>query len=153
MKKQNNYVLKGITAMGMAICISVITCMTGHAASIERMPAVIDIGENAIRPMAVGADISASLSISSGKATASCKVSGASKKVTKISVTMYLQKKSSKGTYSTIKTWSESKDNYYCYIKKTYNVSRGTYRLKAKVTSYTGSGSETVTKYSGAKTY
>lgn len=158
MKRQKKTVLKGIMATGTALCMSVVLCMIGYAKGLETesmrvAPIAANAGEAEITPMAVGVTMAATLNISSGTATASCKVSGASKKVTKISVTMYLQKKSSKGTYSTIKTWNGSKNGYYYNMKKTCSVSKGTYRVKAKITSYTGNKSETAVRYSSARTY
>lgn len=142
-QKRKN-LLKVIAAVGMSISISVIICMTGFAATKE---------DTAIAPMSIDARQSVTLSISSGTATSSVKVSGTSGEVTKISITMELQKKSSGGSYSTVKTWSGSKNSNYYNFKKTKSVSKGTYRVKARITCYNGSKSETKTKFSSAKTY
>lgn len=129
------------TLVGVLVCVSMILQMT-----------IVSNAEDTVMPMSVDAVTSVTLSISSGTATAACKVSGDSGKVTKISISMYLQKKSS-GSYVTVCTWVGSKESNYFNFKKTQSISKGTYRVKAKITCYTGSTSETTTRYSAAKTY
>lgn len=131
--------------MAMGICLLATVCMTGNAE---------DIGtDETVMPQSIDTTKTVTLSISSGTATSACRVTGTSGSVTKISIAMYLQKKSSSGTYSTVHTWSGSKESNYYNFSKSCSVSKGTYRVKAKITCYKGTASETTTKYSSAKTY
>lgn len=140
MKLQNWHLWKKLT--GILVCVSMLL----------QMNIVSNAEEDIVVPMSVDAVTSITLSISSGTATAACKVNGDSEKVTKISISMYLQKKSS-DSYVTVCTWVGSKESNYFNFKKTQSISKGTYRVKAKITCYTGSTSETTTRYSTAKTY
>lgn len=158
MKKQKKMILKGMASMGMALCLSAMTCITGYAKqiegrSIEAVSSVIDTENEGIMPMAVDAKKTATLSISSSTATAVARVSGISKEITKINITMYLQKKTAKGDYQTIKTWNGSKNGNYYNFRKTYTISKGTYRVKAKIVCYKGSKSETAIRFSNVKTH
>lgn len=141
-KKRN--LLKVIAAVGISVSMSVVICMTGFAAAGRSTD---------ITPLSISARQNVTLSISSGTATSSVKVSATAGEVTKISITMDLQKKSSSGSYSTVKTWSGSKSSNYYNFKRTKSVSKGTYRVKARITCSKGSTSETITKFSNAKTY
>lgn len=157
MKRQRKALWKGIVAIGMGICVSMTACVTGYASEITAgstaAPETADYEGVKIAPMSVDTSKSVALSITSGTAAASAKVKGTPGEVTKISITMYLQKKSANGSYAAIKTWSGSVQRNYYNFKHTYKVSKGTYRVKAKITCYKGSKSETTTKYSSAKIY
>lgn len=142
-QKRKN-LLKVIAAVGVSISMSIMICMTGFAATKE---------DTVITPMSIDATSNVTLSITLGSATANCRVNGDAGKVTKTSITMELQKKSSSGSYSTVQTWSGSKSSNYYNFKKTKSVSKGTYRVKARITCYNGNKSETKTKFSSAKTY
>ncbi len=158
MKKQKKRILRGIGGIGAALCMSAAICMTGYAGeakaeSIEAPPLAVDYEGSEIMPMTIDAGKTVSFNVTSGTAAASVRVKGMSGEVTKISITMYLQKKSANGSYAAVKTWSGSvKGNYYNF-KRTCKVAKGTYRVKAKITCYKGSKSETTTKYSSAKIY
>lgn len=95
----------------------------------------------------------ASISIS-GSGTASCSASVTGKRgiTTKITVKLYLQKYSN-GKWTTAKQWSGSKKGTSYTLSKTASVSKGKYRTKAVCKIYSGNNSESITKYSGAKTY
>lgn len=138
--------LKTVMGICMGIFIATMGCMNVQASETTQP-------DETVVPMSINVSKNVTLNISSGVATSSCKVSGNIGDVTKISITMYLQKKSSSGTYSTIQTWSGSKSSNYYNFSKTCSVSKGTYRVKAKITCYKGSTSETTTKYSTVKTY
>lgn len=144
MSYQKKNLLTTITAIILSLCMSMMLSVTGYAATGD---------DTVITPMSVDAKISTTLGISSGTATSTCRVVGTTKKITKISITMYLQKKSSSGSYSTIETWSGSK-NSYCYtLKKSKGVSKGTYRVKARITCYKSGKSESSVHFSNTKTY
>lgn len=93
------------------------------------------------------------LTISGTTATCKSDATGYSGTTTKIVIAQTLQKKTSTGTWSKVKAWSEtdtgsngSATNY------AYSLSTGTYRLKSVFTVYAGSKYETITKYSSRKT-
>ncbi len=88
----------------------------------------------------------ASLSISSGKATCSAKIS--SKTSNTLKITMTLQQYTS-GTWNKVQSWSGSKTGTLYSLSKTRSVVRGKYRVKAVMKS----GSESITKYSSTVTY
>lgn len=95
----------------------------------------------------------ASISISgSGTASSSATVTGKRGITTKITVKLYLQKYSG-GKWTTTKQWSGSKNGTSYTLSKTASVSKGKYRTKAVCKIYSGNKSESITKYSGAKTY
>ncbi len=72
--------------------------------------------------------------------------------VTKIKCTLTIQKYNS-GSWSAIQSWSKEVNAKVLSLKKTYNVSHGTYRTKAIFKVYKNSSYETVTKYSSSVTY
>lgn len=109
--------------------------------------------ETEVVPMSIDAQKTLTLSISSGTATASCKVAGDSGDVTKIVIDMYLQRKNSSGTWLNYKSWTGSKSSNIYTMTKTYSVTSGTYRVKARVVCYQGSTTETTYHYTGSKTY
>lgn len=157
MRRGEKAFMKGIAAAGLAICMSVMACMTGQAmesaGKIGGNTIVTDSADAGIMPMSANARQLAELSISSGTAAVTARASGMPGEVTKISITMYLQKKNSSGSYSTVKSWKGSKSGTYYRFRRTCQVSKGTYRVKARITSYKGSKSETVTKFSSVKKY
>ena len=90
-------------------------------------------------------------SISDAIATIDCSVSGRST-ATKAKVVAELQMKSG-STWVTISTWTDIQDDYEAYVYTTKSVTKGnTYRVKATVTVWEGSQSETKTVYSNEKT-
>lgn len=112
-----------------------------------------DANGNEVQPRTMDAVTTVSLTISSGVATSKCTVIGSSDDVTKISITMTLQKKAGSGKFYAVNTWTGTKSDSTYTLKKTADISKGTYRVMAKVTCYEGSTSETIYKYSGTKTY
>ncbi|MDE6946729.1 MAG: hypothetical protein K2P14_06070 [Anaeroplasmataceae bacterium] len=86
-----------------------------------------------------------------GKVTVSASVTGSSS-TTRCKIVATLQK-SENGTWNKVKSWKKSNDFKSVRISKTYTVSKGTYRISAKVTVYSKSGSETKTIMSGCKSY
>ena len=70
-----------------------------------------------------------------------------------ISFAQTLQKKNSSGSWSTVKTWSKTVNDYsYTYTNKYSGLAKGTYRVKTSATVYSGNKSEVVTSYSAEKT-
>ena len=139
MKNSRKRKLKEVTAVWICLLLFVIAGSSGYAADRDSMSI-----------MSIDASSNVSLNISSGTAKAQCSVRGDVGKVTKISITMYLQKYKS-GGYSTVKTWSGSKSSYIYKLQGSKNVAKGTYRIKAKITCYKGKTSETSYKYSAVK--
>ncbi len=144
MSYQKKNLLTMITAVILSLCMSMMLSVTGYAATGD---------EDSVIPMSIDGQKTVSLSISSGTATSSVKVKGEPGGITKIAITMYLQKKSSSGSYSTIATWSGSKKSYYYSLKKSKSVSKGTYRVKARITCYKNGKSESSVHFSNTKAY
>ncbi len=156
MRRQKKTIVKRIAAVGMGLCMSMSMCMTGYASDANSVSIVAETsvpGDAMITPMSIDARKSVSLDITSGVATATAKSKGTPGEVTKISVTLYLQKKTANGSYATIKRWSGSAQSNYYNIKRMLKVSKGTYRVKARITCYKGSKSETSVKYSSVRIY
>lgn len=68
---------------------------------------------------------------------------------TKIVITITLQKKILL-FWDDVKTWTKTYETYYGTLSKTSDVSGGTYRFKAVYKVYSGTKSETITKYSNS---
>lgn len=93
------------------------------------------------------------LTISGKEATCKTIVDGYIGETTKISFAQTLQKKNSSGSWSTVKTWSKTVNDYsYTYTNKYSGLAKGTYRVKTSATVYSGNKSEVVTSYSAEKT-
>lgn len=89
--------------------------------------------------------------ISGTTATIDSSVTGRST-ATKAKVVAELQMKSG-STWVTVSTWTDIQDDYEAYVDATKSVTKGnTYRVKATVTVWEGSQSETKTVYSSEKT-
>lgn len=86
-------------------------------------------------------DLYAELTINNGTADVYVYAEG-SDKVTKITIQAILQKKSSSGSWSNVKSWSETTSGNTATLEKSYPVSSGTYRVTATATFYTSSGKE-----------
>ena len=87
------------------------------------------------------------LSISGSTATCKATLTGYSNTTTKVKIEMTLQKKSLL-VWSDVTSWSLLVSNYKSTLTKTKSIASGTYRVKAVYTAYSGSASETFTKYS-----
>lgn len=89
------------------------------------------------------------LMITSGQATSTSSITGYPGITAKVVITMHLEKKGLLGLYwSTITSWSQTFDHYSGALSKDYNVSGGTYRVKAVYVAYSSTASETFTHYS-----
>ena len=91
------------------------------------------------------------LSISGTTATCYTKIQGISGTTTLVKITMTLQKKSW-FTWNDVETWKLSSNTYKGSLNKNRTIESGTYRVKAEYTAYSGTASETFTKYSDTKT-
>lgn len=88
------------------------------------------------------------LGISSGQASSYASIIGYST-VTKVSITMYLEKKGFLGLYwTTVTSWSQSFNSSSGTLSKSYSVTGGTYRVRADYVAYSGTASEAYTGYS-----
>lgn len=92
------------------------------------------------------------LTINQGNVVASARIIGKSG-TTKVSATIYLQKKSG-SSWTTVKTWSSSNAGAYLSFSNSASVSKGnTYRLQVKITTVTNGKSETSSMYSNQVVY
>ncbi|MBR5321507.1 MAG: hypothetical protein IKU41_06670 [Clostridia bacterium] len=97
------------------------------------------------------ADANSSLSVSGTTATVNCWVEG-NIGATKAKVVAELQMKSG-STWVTVGTWTDIQNSDEASVKASKAVTKGnTYRVKATVTVWEGSQSETQTVYSSEKT-
>lgn len=92
------------------------------------------------------------LSIASGKAKVTCQVIG-STDISKIVIDMYLQKKNSNGKWTEHQSWHGTKNSNIYVMNNTSTISKGTYRIKVKVTCYKDEDSQTTYHYTSTKTY
>lgn len=155
---------KKLLALAMAVCLSVTCGVFVNAQVLETSESDREIckldlagGENmVINPCwaYINGTIT-TLSISgSGVATGTSKITGYSGTTTKVHITMTLQKKGFLGLFWTdVSQWSQTFNNYYGTLSKTYNVSGGTYRVRAVYVAYRDSSSETITAYSSEVHY
>ena len=135
----------------IVMMVLLLTSMTG-AFAVNAVAETSD-GDSEIVPLYDSASyVHSFLSISSGTANCKAKINGYSD-VTKIVVTMTLQKKSTL-FWSTTTSWTETYYATTAYLYKLYGgLSSGTYRVKSKFVVYTGSSSETITMYSSEVAY
>ena len=83
--------------------------------------------------------------------TAYCKAAliGYSGTTTKVSIAMTLQKKSWL-TWNDVETWKITTNSYQTSFSKSRTIDSGTYRVKVVYVAYSGTASETFTRYSGS---
>lgn len=92
------------------------------------------------------------LNISGTTATVTANVAGDLNDATKAKVVAELQVKNG-SSWMQVETWTITENNYKAKVDETYSVSKGkTYRVKATVTIWEGSRSETQTVFSNEKT-
>lgn len=93
-----------------------------------------------------------SLTLSSSYAKCTSNING-DNNVTKIMVTQTLQKKTSSGTWSDVKSWSQTFNKSSVQYVNNHNSSlKGTYRVKSYAKLYVGAKYEVSTSYSSTKT-
>lgn len=142
MNKKKKGILR-VVAMMMAMVIITKSSIIGKAAE----------GENSsIALFSTERQMSVSLSKSGNTATITARMIGATS-ITKVQITMYLQKKTTTGEWKTVRSWSTSKAGYYCQMKKSCSVSKGIYRVKMVTTCYKGKTKEVSTRISATKTF
>lgn len=109
--------------------------------------------ENIISPyMLYIRDARSDLKISGTTAKVDCTVKGEFGAATKAKVIAELQLQSG-SSWLPVKIWTVTSDSYTAYVNESYSVKSGnTYRVKATVTVWEGSQSETQTVYSSEKT-
>ncbi len=98
------------------------------------------------------ASVSTTLTNTNGDATCGTTVKGYIGTTTKIKITMTLQKKTLLW-WSEVETWTTTVNDYYLSLYKTTSVNSGKYRIKAEIVVYSGSASESITKYSSEKEF
>ena len=88
------------------------------------------------------------LDITGTTATAKCYVTGDPNAATKAKIIAELQVKNG-SSWIPVKIWTVTEDSYSARVKETYTITQGnTYRLKATMTVWEGSQSETQIVYS-----
>ena len=137
--------LRGVT---IVVCIIIVTVLSGdmfaHAAELDK-----PVDEEIAAEYKYTVSASTNLSMSGEKAIASAKIIRKAS-ADRVKVKMNLQKK--KGdSWDTIETWGMSSLSRITYLKKTKTISRGTYRVYTKFTTFTGNQSETKKIYSAEK--
>lgn len=149
----------------MAVCLSVSCGAIVNAQALEPSEPdqevceleLVGDGNVTITPFwAYTADTITVLSISSsGVATGTAKITGYSGTTTKVTITMTLQKKGGflNLFWNDVVTWTQTFNDYKGALSKSYNVSGGTYRIRADYVAYKGSASETITAYSSEVKY
>ena len=96
-------------------------------------------------------ELNVGLTNSSGKAKCTTTVDAYSN-ATKIVITMTLQKKTLLW-WSEAETWTTTVNDNFASFTKTASVGSGKHRVKSEITVYSGSKSETITKYSSELTF
>lgn len=94
----------------------------------------------------------ASLSLSSGTATASASITGKPGVTTQLTATVQLQKREN-GTWKTVYLWNASSTSVALSTSKAISVSKGTYRVYASFVASSGSSSEFINSISTTRTY
>lgn len=96
---------------------------------------------------------SSTITISGKTATGKSSATGYYGTTTKIEIYQELQRYTASGGWTYAGSGSKTINNYIGSYSKDYsNLSNGTYRIKSVFTVYSGSKSETITKYSSSKT-
>lgn len=140
MKKR---IISLLTILVMAFCMSAVTYAEVPTVSLEQP----EFEESEIQPYYTYAkECTAVLQIASDTAYCDVSVTG-STSVTKIEITMTLQKKTL-WWWGDKEEWTTTVSSTMAGITKTASVSSGTYRVKGVCKIYSGSSSESVTIYS-----
>lgn len=144
-------VQRRVKKVAAAICLSaaVLTSVPAVAMAVTAGEPINQQTENVTAPyMLYIADARCTLSITGTTATVNAWVEGDSFDATKAKVVAELQEKDG-SNWTTIATWSDTQNGSYASVYKTKSITSGrTYRVKATVTVWEGSASETRTLYS-----
>lgn len=135
-----------------AVCVGAMTFAVAPAAFAAGVPVNYQ-QESGITPyMLYITEWENSLSISGRTATVTCWVEGDYNSATKAKMVAELQEKNG-SSWSTIATWTDTQNGYRAKVKETKSLTSGkTYRVKATMTVWEGSQSETHTVYGVEKT-
>ena len=138
--------LKKLTAW--ILCVALMCALVPAASAVPRALPEDEI----VQPMYnYVSSYSTELTISGGTATCKATITGYNGTTTKLVAEMTLQKKSGLFGWDDVETWKTSISTYKLTSTKTKSVSSGTYRVKVKFTAYSGTSSESFTKYSSTK--
>ena len=140
--------------VAVAICLSAVVLTSAPAVSLaETAVEPTNQQEDGIMPyMTYISEARCALSISGTTATVDCWVNGDVLNATKAKVIAELQVKNGNNWIPTA-IWTDTRDGYGAYVYETKSVVEGhTYRVKATVTVWEGSQSETQYVYSAEKT-
>jgi|GEM_PF-1144255 len=115
----------------------------------------VDQDEPPILRMAFTNTTNTILGISGGQATSEGAIVGYSGITTKVTVALYLERKTaSASSWTTIASGSKTTNGHVGAHQLITTVTKGyQYRVRAVYTAYSGSASETLTSYSGVVTY
>lgn len=133
-----------------AVCLGVVVLTSVPAVAMAATAEPItQQTESGIAPyMLYIVDARCTLSISGTTATVNAWVIGDDFDATKAKVIAELQEKDG-NSWTSIATWTDTQNGNYASVDKTKSITRGkTYRVKATVTVWEGSASETQTIYS-----
>lgn len=131
------------------VMVIVLCCSLGLTANAQS----ISTSDSSVQPRYdYTSTISTTLVNSNGKASCNTTVKGYSGITTKIKITMILQKKTLLW-WSEAETWTVTANDYIASLSKTASVNSGKYRIKAEIVVYSGSASESITKYSSEKEF
>ena len=147
----NNKMKKAVAIVCMGAAVLTLTPAVSMAET-----AVLSVNqqqETAVSPrMMYIEDAKSNLTISGTKATVTATVSGDLNNATKAKVIAELQLKSG-SSWIPVEIWTVTNNGSSAKVYETYTVkSNNTYRVKATVTVWEGSQSESKTVYSGEKT-
>jgi hypothetical protein len=150
-EKMNNKTKKAIATICMGAAVLTLTPAVSWAET--AVNPLNNRQEQAIAPyMLYIQRATSSLSISGTTATVDSSVMGSLGEATKAKVVAELQIKSG-NSWITVETWTNTQNGYRASVYETFSVtSDETYRVKATVTVWEGSLSETQTVYSNEKT-
>ncbi len=133
-------------AISLLLVLVMLLGMSVSAYALEKP----EFEEPEIQPLYTYAEsCSAALTISGDTAYTSAKLTGKTT-VTKIEITMTLQKKTL-WWWSDSKTWNTTVSGSSATLSKTASIGGGTFRVKAVCKVYSGSASESITVYSAEK--
>lgn len=141
------------TVVATILCGAVLTSIPAVSWAETASETLYNVSANEISPyLLLIENIECTLSISNETATARCIVSGDIETATAAKLVAELQVKNG-SSWRTVTTWSEESASYKAELKETRTVISGeTYRVKATVTVWEGSLSETQTVYSNEQT-
>lgn len=135
------------------VMVIVLCCSLGLTANAQSISKSETANDSSVQPRySYTSSVSATLTNSNGKATCGTIVDGYAGSATKIKITMTLQKKTLLW-WSEAETWTTTVNDYYLSFYKTVSVNSGKYRVKADIVVYSGSASESITKYSIEKEF